>query len=40
LNTVDANFKGIFLPPNVTALIPPMDQGVVGKLKKMSFIVG
>jgi hypothetical protein len=24
-----------FLPPNVTALLQPMDQGVIEKLKKM-----
>jgi hypothetical protein len=35
LKAVDANFKAIFLPQNVTALIQSMDQGVIGKLKKI-----
>ncbi|XP_043914003.1 jerky protein homolog-like [Protopterus annectens] len=35
LNAVDENFDVIFLPPNVTTLIQPMDQGVKEKLKKL-----
>ena len=33
LNSVDDLFKIIFLPPNVTSLIQPMDQGVIHALK-------
>lgn len=35
LNPIDPNFEVKFLPPNVTALIQPMDQGVIEKLKRM-----
>lgn len=35
LNSIDRNFSVMFLPPNVTALIQPMDQGVIEKLKMM-----
>lgn len=35
LNEINKNFKVIFLPPNCTALIQPMDQGVIEKLKRL-----
>lgn len=35
LNEVDPNFKVIYLPPNVTALLQPMDQGVIEKFKRL-----
>lgn len=35
LNSIDNNFTVMFLPPNVTALLQPMDQGVIAKMKKM-----
>ncbi|XP_043471596.1 jerky protein homolog-like [Leptopilina heterotoma] len=35
LNSFDPNFVVMFLPPNVTALIQPMDQGVIEKLKRL-----
>ncbi|XP_046142180.1 jerky protein homolog-like [Osmia bicornis bicornis] len=31
---VDEHFEIIYLPPNTTALIQPMDQGVIAKFKK------
>ncbi|KAK9685634.1 DDE superfamily endonuclease [Popillia japonica] len=34
LNSLDDNFKIMFLPPNVTAILQPMDRGVIEKLKK------
>lgn len=34
LNAVDSAVQVVFLPPNVTALIQPMDQGVIEKMKK------
>ncbi|XP_043529387.1 jerky protein homolog-like [Frieseomelitta varia] len=30
----DGHFKIIFLPPNTSSLIQPMDQGIISKLKK------
>lgn len=35
LNAFDSDFVVIYLPPNVTSLIQPMDQGVIEKLKRM-----
>lgn len=35
MNSVDQDFQVMFLPPNVTALIQPMDQGVIYKMKCM-----
>ena len=35
LNEIDSCFRVMFLPPNVTALIQPMDQGVIEKLKRL-----
>ncbi|XP_046662996.1 jerky protein homolog-like [Homalodisca vitripennis] len=35
LNSIDEDFKVTYLPPNVTALLQPMDQGVIEKLKRM-----
>lgn len=35
LNAINGNFEVQFLPPNVTATIQPMDQGVIGKMKKI-----
>lgn len=35
LNPIDEGFEVMFLPPNVTPLIQPMDQGVIVKLKRM-----
>jgi len=34
LKSEDGNFFVKFLPPNVTALIQPMDQGVIASMKK------
>lgn len=35
LNSLDPNFQVMYLPPNVTSLIQPMDQGVIEKLKRL-----
>ena len=35
LNAVYDYFKVVYFPPNVTALIQPMDQGVIEKLKRL-----
>ena len=35
LNSIDGNFIVKYLPPNVTALIQPMDQGVIEKVKHL-----
>ena len=35
LNAVEENFKVVYFPPNITALIQPMDQGVIEKLKRI-----
>lgn len=35
LNKVDKNFSVMYLPPNVTALLQPMDQGVIEKMKRV-----
>ncbi|XP_058800605.1 jerky protein homolog-like [Phymastichus coffea] len=35
LNQIDETIQVKFLPPNVTALVQPMDQGVIEKMKKM-----
>lgn len=34
LNSVNENFKVLFLPPNVTAILQPMDQGVIEQTKR------
>lgn len=34
LNAVHDNFKVIYLPPNVTAALQPMDQGVIEQTKR------
>ena len=34
LNAIDKNFEVIFLPPNVTAIIQPMDQSPISFTKK------
>lgn len=33
LNSIDPNFKVMFLPPNCTALIQPMDQNLIQNIK-------
>lgn len=41
LNSIDENCLVVYLPPNVTSLIQPMDQGVISALKrhyKMGFL--
>ncbi|GFS89118.1 HTH CENPB-type domain-containing protein [Trichonephila clavipes] len=35
LNAIDDNFSLMYLPPNITALVQPMDQGVIEKLKRI-----
>lgn len=35
LKSTDGNFFASYLPPNVTALIQPMDQGVIAAMKKI-----
>ncbi|GFY31676.1 jerky protein homolog-like [Trichonephila clavipes] len=35
LNAIDDDFSVMYLPPNVTALVQPMDQGVIEKLKRI-----
>lgn len=35
LNAINDNFEVQFLPPNVTATLQPMDQGVIVKMKKI-----
>ncbi|XP_011708346.1 PREDICTED: jerky protein homolog-like [Wasmannia auropunctata] len=35
LNSVNENFKVLFLPPNVTAVLQPMDQGVIEQTKRI-----
>ena len=35
LNEIDSCFRVMFLPPNVTALLQPMDQGLIEKLKRL-----
>lgn len=35
LNKVNENFTVEYLPPNVTSLIQPMDQGVIAKAKNV-----
>ncbi|GFV41206.1 HTH CENPB-type domain-containing protein [Trichonephila clavipes] len=35
LNAIDDNFSVMYLPPNVTALVQPMNQGVIEKLKRI-----
>ena len=34
LNVIDPQFQVVFLPPNVTALVQSMDQGVIESMKK------
>ena len=34
LNKIDPQFKVLFLPPNVTAILQPMDQGVIECMKR------
>ena len=41
LNGIDPNGRVMYLPPNVTSLVQPMDQGVISALKhryKMGFL--
>ena len=33
LNHIDPNVQVVFLPPNTTSIIQPMDQGVIATLK-------
>ena len=33
MNHIDPNVQIVFLPPNTTSLIQPMDQGVIATLK-------
>ncbi|GFY52218.1 HTH CENPB-type domain-containing protein [Trichonephila inaurata madagascariensis] len=35
LNAIDDDFSVMYLPPNVTALEQPMEQGVIEKLKRI-----
>ena len=35
LNAIDEDFEVKYLPPSVTALIQPVDQGVIEKMKRM-----
>lgn len=35
LNSIDKEFEVMFLPPNVTPLIQPMDRGMIEKMKRM-----
>ena len=35
LNGINKNFEVVYLPPNVTALIQPMDQGLISTTKKL-----
>ncbi|GFX10629.1 jerky protein homolog-like [Trichonephila clavipes] len=35
LNVIDDDFSVMYLPQNITALVQPMDQGVIEKLKKI-----
>lgn len=35
LNSLDENFEVMYVPPNVTALIQPMAQGVIEKVKRI-----
>ena len=35
LVSADGNIKCLFLPPNVTSLVQPMDQGVLENLKRI-----
>ena len=35
INNIDEDFKVQFLPPNVTVLLQPMDQGIIEKMKEM-----
>ncbi|XP_033211057.1 jerky protein homolog-like isoform X2 [Belonocnema kinseyi] len=35
LNAINENFEVVYLPPNVTALIQPMDQELIMKTKKL-----
>ncbi|GFW63024.1 jerky protein homolog-like [Trichonephila clavipes] len=35
LNAIDDDFRVMYLPPNITVLVQPMDQGVIEKLKRI-----
>lgn len=35
LNKIDGNIQVMFLPPNVTSILQPMDQGVIEKMKRI-----
>ncbi|GFW08788.1 jerky protein homolog-like [Trichonephila clavipes] len=35
LNAIDDDFSLMYLPPNVTALLQPMSQGIIEKLKRI-----
>ena len=34
-NKIDDNIQVMFLPPNVTSILQPMDQGVIEKMKRV-----
>ena len=36
LVSTDGKIKAVFLPPNVTSLIQPMDQGILEALKRLT----
>ena len=41
LNKIDPNCRVMYLPPNITSLVQPMDQGIISALKrryKMGFL--
>ena len=43
LNEIDPNCRVMYLPPNITSLVQPMDQGIISALKrryKMGFLHG
>ncbi|GFS32079.1 tigger transposable element-derived protein 7 [Trichonephila inaurata madagascariensis] len=35
LNAIDDDFSVMYLPPSITALVQPRDQGVIEKLKRI-----
>ncbi|XP_033211947.1 jerky protein homolog-like [Belonocnema kinseyi] len=35
LNAINENFEVVYLPPNVTAFIQPMEQGLIAQTKKL-----
>ena len=34
LNKIDPNCRVMYLPPNMTSLVQPMDQGIISALKR------